>query len=543
MYIPGNPSVPYNHPTHYEPLWRTATNSITLCFHRNHGGPPDKTDWDRVVEDRVSIGGIVTRYFSAVRPFSYLIFAGVFDRYPDLKIVGAEVDCGWVPFWVQTLVHHWDIQKSWFPVKLQHDPAEFIGKNLFTTNVDDYVGYDLIKTGLFPYLSSMTMFSSDYPHSATIWPNSRAGRRKNESRNEAGGCTQSVQRKRGARIWFRNLGKPSSCVTCEAFGSRISKRTRRQPSNGVTMTSTRRATALPPLEWGAKAIMLCGGLMVALALSAINSVLPQIEADLAHGPQDSLLIKQLVGIVGLSMVIGAPLAGFLVDRIGARRVVITACLLYAAIGTAGLYLSSSAGADRISPAARHRGRRRLRRRAMTMINTRLTGIDRAKWMGAHVGVAMIGSIIVQSHRRSTWANSAGAGRSRSTRSAFRSPAGASDSIGSVVQRARARCHASRDRAADMVPRSLRRARRPHRQHHLLADGVSPFPDEGDGDHESDDHFAGTDGRCCVRCQVSRCCTADRKTLFLRSTRRLHSVLPAPAPACSWSRLPRASWAS
>jgi predicted TIM-barrel fold metal-dependent hydrolase len=31
----------------------------------------------------------------------------------------------------------------------------------------------LIKTGLFPYLSGMTMFSSDYPHSATIWPNSR----------------------------------------------------------------------------------------------------------------------------------------------------------------------------------------------------------------------------------------------------------------------------------------------------------------------------------------------------------------------------------
>jgi predicted TIM-barrel fold metal-dependent hydrolase len=179
MYIPGNPSVPYNHPTHYEPLWRAANDGgITLCFHRNHGGPPDKTDWDTLSQDKVSIGGIVTRYFSAVRPFSYLIFAGVFERYPNLKVVGAEVDCGWVPFWVQTLSHHWDVQKSWFPVKLQHDPAEFIGKNIFTTNVDDYVGYDLIKTGLFPYLSGMTMFSSDYPHSATIWPHSRAVARK-----------------------------------------------------------------------------------------------------------------------------------------------------------------------------------------------------------------------------------------------------------------------------------------------------------------------------------------------------------------------------
>jgi predicted TIM-barrel fold metal-dependent hydrolase len=175
MYIPGNPAMPYNNSTHYENLWAAASaNNITLCFHRNHGGPPDATDWDRLSEDRVSIGGIVTRYFSAIRPFSYLIFAGVFERHPQLKLVAAEVDCGWVPFWVQTLVHHWDIQKSWFPVKLSRSPGEFIGKNIFTTNVDDYVGYDLVKTGLFPYLSGMTMFSSDYPHSATIWPNSRA---------------------------------------------------------------------------------------------------------------------------------------------------------------------------------------------------------------------------------------------------------------------------------------------------------------------------------------------------------------------------------
>lgn len=174
MYIPGNPTVPYNHKTHYEPLWQAAEeNGLTLCMHRNHGGPPDKTEWDLNSEDRVSIGGIVTRYFSVVRPFSYLIFAGVFDRYPGLKLVGAEVDCGWVPFWVQTMEHHWDVQKSWFPVKLQHNPTDFVGKNIFTTNVDDYVGYQLITTGLFPYLSSMTMFSSDYPHSATIWPHSR----------------------------------------------------------------------------------------------------------------------------------------------------------------------------------------------------------------------------------------------------------------------------------------------------------------------------------------------------------------------------------
>lgn len=149
-----------------------------------------------------------------------------------------------------------------------------------------------------------------------------------------------------------------------------------------------------PLEWSAKAVMLCGGLMVALALGGINSVLPQIDAALSRGPHDSLLIKQLVGVVGLSMVVGAPMAGFLIDRIGARRMVLTAGLLYAAAGTAGLYLSDLLalitsrlllGVMAVTLATT----------SMVMINTRRAGLDRAKWMGTHVGFAMIGSIIVQ----------------------------------------------------------------------------------------------------------------------------------------------------
>lgn len=148
-----------------------------------------------------------------------------------------------------------------------------------------------------------------------------------------------------------------------------------------------------PLEWGAKAVMLCGGLTVALALGAINSVLPQIEADLARSPRDSLLIKQLVGIVGLAMVVGAPLAGYLVDRIGARRVVITACFLYAAIGTAGLYLTSLPALI-VSRLLLGIAAVTITTTAMAMINMRLAGIERAKWMGAHVGVAMVGSIVI-----------------------------------------------------------------------------------------------------------------------------------------------------
>ena len=137
--------------------------------------------------------------------------------------------------------------------------------------------------------------------------------------------------------------------------------------------------------------MLSGGVQASLALVAINAVLPAIDAALAHSPGDSLLVKQLLGAVGLAMVVGAPLGGFLVDRVGLRALLIGGGLLYTAAGTAGLYLSSlpllvaSRLAIGVTAGA-------LQVVSMTVINTHLAGAQRAKWMGMHISVAMLGTL-------------------------------------------------------------------------------------------------------------------------------------------------------
>ena len=64
--------------------------------------------------------------------------------------------------------------------------------------------------------------------------------------------------------------------------------------------------------------------------------MPAIDTALAHSPHDSLLVKQLLGAVGLAMVAGAPLGGYLVDRLGLRTLLVGGSLLYTA-ATAGLY--------------------------------------------------------------------------------------------------------------------------------------------------------------------------------------------------------------
>ena len=144
-----------------------------LTFHRTFGGQPSEADYDELVEQKVSTAGTVYRFFSAVRPFTYMTFGGVFDRHPELRFIGAEVNCGWLPFWAQTMEQNLDIRSGMdATADTQQSPTELLGKNLFVTILNDHVGFKLMRD--YPYIADASLYSSDYPHSVTLWPNSRA---------------------------------------------------------------------------------------------------------------------------------------------------------------------------------------------------------------------------------------------------------------------------------------------------------------------------------------------------------------------------------
>jgi MFS family permease len=147
------------------------------------------------------------------------------------------------------------------------------------------------------------------------------------------------------------------------------------------------------VDWRTQSIILSGGALVTLALTGVAIVLPQIEAELAHGPSDRLLTKLLATIGGLTMVVGAPLGGFLVDRVGLRPVLITSCVLYAAAGTGGLYLNSLS-ALLVSRLVLGLSAAAMATMSMILINTRLRPDGRAKWMGRHIAAAMISGIVL-----------------------------------------------------------------------------------------------------------------------------------------------------
>jgi predicted TIM-barrel fold metal-dependent hydrolase len=171
LYLPL-PDVPYHDPS-YDDLWRVAVDaSVPVTFHRigvsSHDAPL-AMPWDKT--PGLNVVGTVQRFFSAINPISNMIFTGVFDRFPQLALIAAEVNCNWVPGLAQQMDQEYERMQHWAKLPFGSAPSSYFGKNVFVTMLDDMVGCKLAVDDA--VLQKTTMYSTDYPHSTTLWPRSR----------------------------------------------------------------------------------------------------------------------------------------------------------------------------------------------------------------------------------------------------------------------------------------------------------------------------------------------------------------------------------
>jgi predicted TIM-barrel fold metal-dependent hydrolase len=153
---------------YFEPLWDAAeATEMPLHFHRviakersSPTGGPNKAAWTAAT---------VLRFFAAMDPISYMMFGGIFHRHPKLKVVSAESNFGWWPFFVQQCDDQWKRSRYWSESILTEEPSAYFRRHVFVTFMDDVVGCANLR-----FIGADNfMFSTDYPHSVTLWPNSR----------------------------------------------------------------------------------------------------------------------------------------------------------------------------------------------------------------------------------------------------------------------------------------------------------------------------------------------------------------------------------
>jgi predicted TIM-barrel fold metal-dependent hydrolase len=108
--------------------------------------------------------------FSMAEPIAILIINGVFQRYPRLKFVSVESGVGWMPFMADYMDRTWERHRHWTKSPLKEPPSFFMDQNVYGTFIHDGIG---VKTRHFPGGRNI-MWSSDYPHSESTYPESQA---------------------------------------------------------------------------------------------------------------------------------------------------------------------------------------------------------------------------------------------------------------------------------------------------------------------------------------------------------------------------------
>ena len=123
----------------WDPFWRAAVElKLPLSFHILTGSGN--------LGEAQFRGPKMNSFLGIIRGcqdvIGTMIFGGVFDRVPDLKVVCTEADAGWVPHWMYRADHAVERHRNWLGSgDLQRKPSEYFREHVYVTFQDDWVAF------------------------------------------------------------------------------------------------------------------------------------------------------------------------------------------------------------------------------------------------------------------------------------------------------------------------------------------------------------------------------------------------------------------
>lgn len=103
-----------------------------------------------------------------------LVLAGVFDRFPKLKIFFAETRLGWVPFWIEHCDLWYKRHIGWTEEYLGFKPLKQLPSEYIKEHIYWSVQYEKVAVELRHHVGvDKIMFATDFPHIECEWPDTR----------------------------------------------------------------------------------------------------------------------------------------------------------------------------------------------------------------------------------------------------------------------------------------------------------------------------------------------------------------------------------
>jgi predicted TIM-barrel fold metal-dependent hydrolase len=99
-----------------------------------------------------------------------IIFSGMLERFPRLKVLSTEHDIGWIAYFIRRMDRAYERFRQSDPTPLKMPPSEYFKRQVYATFQDDPVG--LATCGFLG--ADNVLWASDYPHVDSTWPHSQS---------------------------------------------------------------------------------------------------------------------------------------------------------------------------------------------------------------------------------------------------------------------------------------------------------------------------------------------------------------------------------
>ncbi len=148
----------------FDRLWKVLCDEgMVITFHLGGRVP-------RFGQKEFFLADMPMSKLAMAEPIGIFIHNGIFDRFPDLRIGSMESGVGWFAWFAEYNDRTWEKQRFWTESPIKHPPSYHMDQNVWGSFIQDRPG-NLSRD--LPGAKNI-MWSSDYPHSETTFPNSHA---------------------------------------------------------------------------------------------------------------------------------------------------------------------------------------------------------------------------------------------------------------------------------------------------------------------------------------------------------------------------------
>ena len=165
--FPAELGLPDFHDKRYDRLWAALEETGITAL--NHLSLKDSL-WDVFRRDPTPQKGIFTALpgFASAETIAFWILTGTLDRFPKLKVLFVEPGLGWLPWFFELLDNRMDQHYQFPGVNLK--PSEYFKRQMGASFMYEPTGLKACYEAFGP---DVLFWSTDFPHPATCWPNSR----------------------------------------------------------------------------------------------------------------------------------------------------------------------------------------------------------------------------------------------------------------------------------------------------------------------------------------------------------------------------------